>query len=198
MNRILRFSILIALCILIPCSAAFAQRGEAIDQIQEGLQFSVVGFSMTNKTVVVEVTDHQRGSYFSVYKTRTGEKIKDYPFTDENKDRVLKRVKRKEAIDDEGAEGPVSPKDGSVITGFFNGKDVTIQVQAGKDLGVLDVILPPKNSPKISGARVKGVHWNSKGKLFVLFVVWEFAENGFVNSETLHVYRYRPWKIRWQ
>jgi len=179
-------------------SSAFAQRGENIDLMQEGLQFSVVGFSMANKTVVVEVTDHQRGHYYSVYKTRTAKKLKDYPFTEENKDAVYRRVKRKEQIDDPGSDGPVSPKDGSIITGFYNGKDMTIQVQSGKDLGVMDVVLPPKNSPEVKSARVKEVRWNSKGKLFALFIVWEFAEAGFENSETVHIYRYKPWKVRWQ
>ena len=153
---------------------------------------------MANKTVVVEVTDHQRGHYYSVYKTRTSKKLKDYPFTEENKDAVYRRVKRKEQIDDPGSDGPVSPKDGSIITGFYNGKDMTIQVQSGKDLGVMDVVLPPKNSPQVKSARVKEVRWNSKGKLFALFIVWEFAEDGFEKSETVHIYRYKPWKVRWQ
>ena len=181
-----------------PCSSALAQRGENIDQIQEGLRFSVVGFSMANKTVIVEVTDHQRGHYFSVYKTRTGKKLKDYSFTEENKDAIYRRVTRKESMDDPGSEGPVSPKDGSIITGFYNGKDMTIQVQSGKDLGVMDVVEPPKNSPKVSSARVKEVRWNSKGKIFALFIAWEFDEAQFENSETVHIYRYKPWKVRWQ
>ena len=153
---------------------------------------------MANKTVVVEVIDHQRGHYYSVYKTRTAKKLKDYPFTEENKESVYRRVKRKEQIDDPGSDGPVSPKDGSIITGFYNGKDMTIQVQSGQDLGVMDVVLPPKNSPQVKSARVKEVRWDSKGKLFALFIVWEFAEAGFENSETVHIYRYKPWKVRWQ
>ena len=196
MNRLI-FPILCALLWLQPQSS-FAQRGGDGDSIQEGLSFSLVGFSKANKTAVVKVSDPQRGDYFSVYKSRTGEKLKDYPFTAENEDRVLRRVKRKEDVEDEGAEGGASPKDGSIINGIYDGRDLTLQVQSGKDLGVLDVIVPPKTSAKLKSARVKESRWNSKGKLVVVFVTWEFEENQIQTSETLHIYRYRPWKVRWQ
>ena len=188
---------IVALLLWLTPQMVLAQRGGEDFAIQEGLQFSLVGFSKANKTVIVKVNDIQRGNYFSVYKSRTGEKLKDYPFTADNEDRVLKRLKRKEEVDDEGAEGGTSPKDGSLINGIYDGRDLTLQVQAGKNLGVLDVIDPPKTSVKLTTARVKESRWNSKGKLVVVFVTWEYEENQIQPTETIHIYRYRPWKVRW-
>lgn len=188
---------IVALLLWLTPQMVLAQRGGEDFAVQEGLQFSLVGFSKTNKTVIVKVNDIQRGNYFSVYKSRTGEKLKDYPFTADNEDRVLKRLKRKEEVDDEGAEGGASPKDGSLINGIYDGRDLTLQVQSGKNLGVLDVIDPPKTPVKLKTARVKESRWNSKGKLVVVFVTWEYEENQIQPTETIHIYRYRPWKVRW-
>ena len=187
---------IVALLLWLTPQMLLAQRGGEDFAIQEGLH-SLVGFSKANKTVIVRVNDIQRGNYFSVYKSRTGEKLKDYPFTTDNEDRVLKRLKRKEEVDDEGAEGGASPKDGSLINGIYDGRDLTLQVQSGKNLGVLDVIDPPKTSVKLTTARVKESRWNSKGKLVVVFVTWEYEENQIQPTETIHIYRYRPWKVRW-
>jgi hypothetical protein len=195
MNRLI-FPMIALLLWLVP-QAALAQRGGEGFTVQEGLQFSLVGFSKAKKTVIVKVNDVQRGDYYSVYKSRTGEKLKDYPFTVDNEKRVFKRLKRKEELDDEGAEGGASPKDGTLINGIYDGKDLTLQVQSGKNLGVLDVIDPPKASVKLKTARIKESRWNTKGKLVVVFVTWEYEEDQIQATETIHIYRYRPWKVRW-
>ena len=171
---------------------------EAGSGFYEGQSFSTVGFSKENKTVLVEVNDYQRGTYISVYKTRNGEKIRDYRVEAGKTKAKLKALSRKGVMDDPGEPGAVSPKDGTTITGIFNGRDMALQVQAGTTLGFLDVLPLPTKDGVISQARIKSIHWDSKGKTVAIIVTWEFEENARETSDTLHVYRYRPWKIRWQ
>ena len=189
-------AMLVLIFLVLPTNPGYA-KGKST-AFFEGLSFTTVGFSKENKTVLVEVNDYQRGTYISVYKTRNGEKVKDYRVEEGQTKSKLKALKRKGVMDDPGEPGAVSPKDGTTITGIFNGKDMALQVQAGTTLGFLDVLPLPVSEPRVTQARIKGIHWDSKGKTVAIVVTWEFEENALQPSDTLHVYRYRPWKIRWQ
>ena len=121
----------------------------------EGLSFSTVGFSKENKTVLVEVNDYQRGTYISVYKTRNGEKIRDYRVEAGKTKAKLKALSRKGVMDDPGEPGAVSPKDGTTITGIFNGRDMALQVQAGTTLGFWTSCLYPQRRRDLTSPNQK-------------------------------------------
>lgn len=187
----------VILCILLIGGSSSTAKSKKVTSWQEGLEMQVVAFSSSNKTVCVRVRDMQRGSYFSIYKSRNGEKVKDYPFNPENEKSAFKRVRKTQDLDDEGAEGGANPKDGSVITGVRKKDSLVLQVQTGKNLGILQEVPGPNSPLPPVNSRVKNVHWDAKGKVLVVLVTWEFEDNQLQSTDTLHIFRFRPWKVQW-
>ena len=198
-NAVASFSLgFLLTCILLSSGSVWAQRANGIGNLQEGIQFSIAGFSKENKSVVIRVSDPQRGTYFSVYSARTGEKVQDIPFQAEDEKAVYRKLKKKEGVEDEGSSGAVSPRDGTLITGIFNGTDLALQVQAGSNVGFLDVLPAPSDDMKLKKAMARDIRWDERGKIVVVVASWEFEGNPGIQTESLHIYRFRPWKVKWQ
>ncbi len=177
-------------------TTSFAKDKE-VSTIQEGLSIQITGFSPGKKVVCQRIQDVQRGNYFSVLKIRSGEKERDYAFTEDNEERVLRKINRQFELTDEGVAGPSSPKDGSTLTGLAKKNALHIQVQSGKNLGILTEIPFPKDMPPVESVVLKATHWDTKGKTVVLVVHWEFKDNAALPTDSAYILRYRPWKVRW-
>jgi hypothetical protein len=172
--------------------------GSANADLQEEVEF--VGFSKKEKVFCVRVIDPNRGNYFSVRKTRTGKKIKDHPYHEDNEKRVLKRLLKAHSIDDEGVPNAASP-DGSVtLVGTQKGAQFEILALASDGRGVLQTIEleTDADTGNPAQASLKSVIWSSNGKVVVLIVHQALSGSFIAKRDHVFVQRYRAWKVQWQ
>ncbi len=166
--------------------------------LREEIEF--VGFSSKEKVFCVRVIDPNRGNYFSVRKTRTGKKVKDHPYHEENEKRVLKRVLRTHAIDDEGIPNAASPDGSITLVGTQKGSQFEILALASEGRGILQTIDLEQDGDtgRPAQASLKSVIWSSNGKVVVLIVHQSLT--GRLSAERDHVYvqRYKSYKVQWQ
>jgi len=177
---------------LLPSSAA------ASADLTEEMEF--VGFSKKGKVFCVRIIDPNRGNYYSVRKTRTGKKVKDHPYHEENEKRVLKRVLKSYSIDDEGIPKSASP-DGSVtLVGTQKGAQFEILALTQEGRGVFETIdlEVDASTGTPAQASLKSVIWSSDGKTVVL-ILHQTSQGRFTaERDHVHVQRYRAFKVQWQ
>ena len=143
-----------ALALVLIASFALAP-GTALGSADLREEIEFVGFSSKEKVFCVRVIDPNRGNYFSVRKTRTGKKVKDHPYHEENEKRVLKRVLRSHDIDDEGIPNAASPDGSITLVGTQKGSQFEVLALASEGRGVDGDgrTKPPQNRRKREQAR---------------------------------------------
>lgn len=159
-----------------------------------------IAFSMEQELYAIRVVDANRGSYFSVRKLEDSSVVKEVPYQLDNEDTVLKSLRKKYKLTDEGHAGQQSPKGEYTILGAAKGDKFEVMAQAGSHLGkVRDLDLrKEESSEKPAKALLKQVVWTTDGK-WLLLVVNQKVGGAFPSDEDdVIVMPFRGYKVQWQ
>ena len=161
------------------------------------IMMEFMGFTEDGEHFIVKRYDHNIGWGFSVRSLADGAQVREHLFTEDQEDVELRRLRRRYKALDEGT-GPASPDDRYVVLGAQDGRFFDILVMEKPRIGLYQSIEMPMDGKKVIGeGMLKKAVWNAKGSHLVIILNQKTSGVGAWERDTLHVYRFRPWHVKW-
>lgn len=194
-------SAILALAVL-GTAILFSGHATAADDIRDirKVQLQFLAFNEDSSEYLVKVLDENIGSVLQVRETRNNELVKAYPFSADEEDRTVKRIRARHKLTVDPHEDPANPrKEELTMLLGQKGDKLMIYIMKGEQIKTYDSIpLLTNKDGEVAKATMKQLVWDQDGKNVVIIYHQKFpGQHGFA-SDFVHSFKFRSFKVSFE